>query len=61
MLYEVIHRELRAVFLAHLSQENNHPQLVNSLFKQVLQEVGLDHVPLFVTSQDEPTEVVEIL
>jgi phosphoribosyl 1,2-cyclic phosphodiesterase len=61
VLYEVIHQELRAVFLAHLSQENNHPQLVNSLFKQVLQEVGLEHVPLFVTSQDEPTEVVEIL
>ena len=61
VLSEVAHQELRAVFLAHLSQENNHPQLVNSLFKQVLWEVGLGHVSLFVTSQDEPTAVFEIV
>ncbi|MCK5557856.1 MAG: MBL fold metallo-hydrolase [Candidatus Hydrogenedentes bacterium] len=60
VLYEVAHQELRAVFLAHLSQENNHPQLVHSLFKCVLEETGLNHVPLFVASQDEPTEVFEI-
>ena len=60
VLCEVADQELRAVFLAHLSQENNHPRLVRSLFEQALDEVGLNHVPLFVTSQDEPTEVFEV-
>ena len=60
VLCDVAHEELRAVFLTHLSQENNHPRLVHSLFRQVLQEIGLSQVPLFVTSQDEPTRVVEI-
>lgn len=60
ILQDVAHQELRALFLAHLSQENNHPRLVHSLFKSVLEKTGLNHVPLFVTSQDEPTEVFEI-
>jgi hypothetical protein len=51
---------LRAVFLAHLSQENNHPRLVSSMFKQVLDEIGLNQTTLVVTSQDEPTDVFEI-
>lgn len=59
-LCEVAHQELRAVFLAHLSQENNHPRLVSSMFKQVLDEIGLNQTTLVVTSQDEPTDVFEI-
>jgi len=60
VLNEVAHQELRAVFLAHISQENNCPQIVHSLFEGVLERTGLNHVPLFVTSQDEPTEVFEM-
>ena len=60
LLSEVADGGLRALFLAHLSRENNHPQLVRSLFEQVMNEVGLHHVPLFVASQDEPTELFEM-
>jgi len=60
VLCEVAHQGLRGLFLAHLSKENNHPRLVQSLFQQTLVEVGLDHVPLFVTSQHEPTAVFEV-
>ncbi len=60
VLCEVADQGLRGLFLAHLSQENNHPQLVRSLFEQTLAEVGLNHVPLFVTSQDEPTDIFEV-
>jgi len=57
---EVADQRLRALFLAHVSKENNHPRLVRSLFEQVLDEVGLNHVPLFVTSQDRPTEAFDV-
>lgn len=60
VLSEVAHPELRAVFLAHISQENNHPQVIHSLFKGVLEKTRLNHVPLFVTSQTEPTQVFEM-
>ena len=42
----------RAVFLAHLSQENNTPELAYATVSKILQGQGLE-IPIHVTKQDE--------
>ncbi len=58
LLKELATPNLRAVVLAHLSQENNRPELALSSAMGVLKEVGADsRVELFAASQDEPLSI----
>jgi len=45
---------MEAVFLAHLSETNNTPQLAESCARSVLEELGASETPLFVGSQNRP-------
>ena len=50
-------RRLRKLFLAHLSQECNTPQLAEAEMRQALADAGLGGVSLEVLGQDDPGSV----
>jgi phosphoribosyl 1,2-cyclic phosphodiesterase len=52
-------RRTRHLFLAHLSATNNRPDLALAAGRRALEEAGLSRVKVHVTSQREPSEVVE--
>ena len=61
LLCQLIHKELKQVFLAHLSKENNYPQLAYEAVKcQIWEEMGLNKLPftLTVAKREEPSEMV---
>ncbi len=47
-------------FLAHISKENNTPELAYFNAKMALEERNLSDTQLHLTSQDEPSEIIEI-
>ncbi len=63
LIKEVYSDKLKAVFLAHLSRENNRPDLAISTVYENLQTIeGFEEekTKLFLTYQDRPTEWYEI-
>ena len=50
---------LEHLFLAHLSRENNHPELALAEAFEIRDEYGSD-IQIRVTSQDEPTGLITI-
>lgn len=61
LLMDVYHTDLSTVFLAHLSQENNRPDLAHEACAAALAENGNGTQPkLIVTSQSMPSETVRI-
>ena len=59
LLASVLHEHLRRVVLAHLSQENNTPDLARAAAEKVLDRAG-SRARLEVAAQFEPGEVMEI-
>jgi phosphoribosyl 1,2-cyclic phosphodiesterase len=59
-LVDLWHRNLKHVFLAHLSKENNLPQLARLSAEDALRKAGCGNgdTKLHVTSQETPTELV---
>lgn len=62
LLSEVLHDDVKAIFLGHLSKENNYPQLA---YETVRVEIELgenpykgDDFPMYVANREEPSEVV---
>lgn len=62
LLGEVLHDNVKTVFLGHLSKENNYPELA---YETVRVEVTLgdnpykgDDFPMYVAKRDEPSELV---
>lgn len=62
LLGEVLHDDVKAVFLGHLSKENNYPELA---YETVRVEIMLgenpykgDDFPMYVARRDEPSELV---
>ncbi len=62
LLGEVLHDNFKAVFLGHLSKENNYPELA---YETVRLEVTLgenpykgDDLPMYVAKRDEPSQMV---
>lgn len=51
----------KMVLLLHLSQDNNVPELACKIARQALEEIGREDVRLVVASQDEPTEILEVI
>lgn len=61
LLCRLFHKKLKYVFLAHLSKENNYPQLAYEAVKcQIWEEMGLNQFPfeLMVAKREEPSETV---
>ena len=63
LLCQLIHGKLRHVFLAHLSKENNYPQLAYEAVKcQLWEEMGMTELPfsMEVASRERPSGLVAI-
>ena len=52
-------RSARTIILAHLSGNNNHPEIARMFAEQALQRVGAVETRLLVAAQDGPSEVFE--
>lgn len=64
LLCRALHKDLQCVMLAHLSKENNMPELAYEtvrieLFKKA-EEMGIPMPELFVANRDEPSKIVRI-
>jgi phosphoribosyl 1,2-cyclic phosphodiesterase len=57
---EVASDKLRHVFLAHLSQDCNRPELAQQAVSNSLQKVGARHIKVEVTSQAKPTATLSL-
>jgi len=53
-LAEIMSDRLRHVYLSHLSQDCNRPELAESAIQNKLKELGASHVRITVTSQNQP-------
>lgn len=53
LIAEIIHPDLRRVYLAHLSSDCNLPSLAKGAAAKVLKKAGASHVELELTSPDE--------
>ncbi len=60
LLRSVIHRDLRVLVLAHLSETNNHPDLALQSAREVLHQCGLSATQTFVARQHEPGPVITV-
>lgn len=57
---EVASDKLRHVFLAHLSQDCNRPELAEQAVSHQLQKIGARHIKVEVTSQAKPTATLSL-
>jgi len=60
LLAEETGRDLTDIFLAHLSQDCNHPDKALQVVKEHLERKGRGHVRVRLTFQDRISEVVEV-
>jgi phosphoribosyl 1,2-cyclic phosphodiesterase len=64
LLCRLLHDGLSHIFLAHLSRENNYPELAYETVKcRLWEEMGMTSLPfaLSVAKRGEPSELVELL
>ena len=54
------HEDLRCVVLAHLSQENNSPDLAYDEAQSVLNECGVKQTRIYVSNQDRPISMIDL-
>jgi len=59
-LSKLIGPNTKHVFLAHISQENNTPELALECVKECLLDSNIEFNNIMVTSQNEQTEMVEV-
>ncbi len=59
-LLKVAGPRLKRVVLAHLSQENNRPELALGTVQATLYDAGHAHIEVVVASQHQPTRLFEI-
>jgi len=60
LLSKVIHKDLAFVFLSHLSEENNTPELAFNAAAEVLDKLSRRDVTLALTYRDHPSDVITI-
>ncbi len=53
-LVEIMSDRLRHVYLSHLSQDCNRPELAEETVRKKLSEIGASHLRITVTSQNQP-------
>jgi phosphoribosyl 1,2-cyclic phosphodiesterase len=59
VISQIIHPGLKNLILAHLSEQNNLPDLAQTVMENYLKEMRYD-LKLIVSSQYEPTELVDV-
>ena len=57
---QIVSADLRHLYLGHLSQECNRPELAHGVMSQRLQKLGANHVRLELTSQKQPSPTLEL-
>ena len=63
LLCRLMHGKLRHVFLAHLSKENNYPQLAYEAVKcQIWEEMGMTELPFLmeVANREKPSSLISL-
>ncbi len=60
LLRDVHHENLQIVVMAHLSEINNHPQLVQDTLGYRLERDRWAHVRFFIAAQDHPAPLCEL-
>jgi phosphoribosyl 1,2-cyclic phosphodiesterase len=60
LLQDVLHEGLEGLFLAHLSEVNNHPDKALNATASFLNSQNLSNPKLFVGCQCQPSEMLEI-
>jgi phosphoribosyl 1,2-cyclic phosphodiesterase len=61
LLKKIVSNKVKYLFLAHLSETNNHPQLAWQCCSSALEECNINHTKIIVSNQNMPTELLEIL
>jgi phosphoribosyl 1,2-cyclic phosphodiesterase len=61
LLKKILSHKVKYLFLAHLSETNNHPQLVRQCCSSVLEELNSNHTKIIISNQKKPTELFEIV
>jgi len=59
-LVKIASPRLKRVVLAHLSQQNNRPDLAHDRVRFYLDAAGHGHIDLVIADQDQPSEVFEV-
>lgn len=54
------HEDLKCVVLAHLSRENNSPDLAHEEAKSALNERGVNQTRIYVSAQDKPISMIDL-
>ncbi len=57
---QVMHADLRHIFLGHLSRDCNRPELARKTVHARLQKIGAHHTELISTSQDTPCPTLSL-
>ena len=60
LLQDIAHKGLKQIILAHISEKNNLPEKALEAAKKALTEIGMDRISIYVSSQDEPSPLIEI-
>ena len=63
LLCRLVHKKLKYAFLAHLSKENNYPELAYEAVKcQIWEEMGVTSIPfeLAVANRDKPSKLITL-
>ncbi|MDD2707501.1 MAG: MBL fold metallo-hydrolase [Verrucomicrobiae bacterium] len=56
---QILSQKLTHIFLAHLSDECNRPELAEKAVKEMLRQIGALHVQVTLTRQDQSTQTLE--
>lgn len=59
VLTQVFHEKLKNIILVHLSEENNHPSIVEELMTSYLQSINAA-TRISISSQDAPTPLIDV-
>jgi len=60
LLRKICHENLEKVVLAHLSEQNNHPEKAHRQAAEALGKCGLGQIDIWVSRQDEPGPMFEL-
>jgi len=60
LLKALMHKELRHVVLAHISEKNNLPEKAMCAASDILKECGMEDIEILVSSQHQPVPMREI-
>jgi phosphoribosyl 1,2-cyclic phosphodiesterase len=60
LLRTILHKDLRHVVLAHLSEKNNHPEKAFCMANEIIMECGLGSIEILISSQDQPVPMRNI-